>query len=122
MKMKIEAIKNSQAKAKKKQQKKVDKPDAMNKTLQGVLINNHVRSLSPDNNFSFNDIQDSLLICETDGYYKGNCIKQNENENSFDIKKAIIPSHSPRVGVPRSAARTSCTLPSRQRRLASINS
>ena len=89
--MKIEAIKNSQAKAKKKQQKKVDKPDAMNKTLQGVLINNHVRNLSSESNFSFNDIQDSLLICETDGYYKGNCIKQNQNESSFDIKKAIIP-------------------------------
>ena len=89
--MKIEAIKNSQAKAKKKQQKKADKPDAMNKTLQGVLINNHVRNLSPDNNFSFSDIQDSLLICETDGYYKGNCSKQDENESSFDVKKAIIP-------------------------------
>ena len=91
MKMKIEAIKNSQAKAKKKQQKKADKPDAINKTLQGVLINNHVRGLSPENNFSFNDIQDSLLICETNGYYKGNCITKDENESSFDIKKAIIP-------------------------------
>ena len=89
--MKIEAIKNSQAKAKKKQQKKADKPDAMNKTLQGVLINNHMRTPSSDCNYSFNDIQDSLLICETNGYYKGNCITKDENESSFDIKKAIIP-------------------------------
>ena len=89
--MKIEAIKNSQAKAKKKKQKKADKPDAMNKTLQGVLINNHVRNLPSDSNFSFTDIQDSLLICETDGYYKSDYIKKDETESSFDVKKALIP-------------------------------
>ena len=91
MKMKIEAIKNSQAKTKKKQQKKTEKPDAMNKTLQGVLINNHMRTPASECNYSFTDIQDSLLICETDKYYKSNYIDKDEKESSFDIKKAIIP-------------------------------
>lgn len=91
--MKIEAIKNNQAKAKakKKKEKKADKPDAINKTLQGVLINNHVRNSSSEANFSFNDIQDSLLICDSDKFYSNEKEKINEKESSFNVKKALIP-------------------------------
>lgn len=91
--MKIEAIKNSQAKAKakKKKEKKADKPDAMNKTLQGVLINNHVRTSSSEANYSFNDIQDSLLICDSDKFYSKETKQNDEEGSSFNIKKALLP-------------------------------
>lgn len=91
--MKIEAIKNSQAKAKvkKKKEKKADKPDAINKTLQGVLINNHVRNSASETNFSFNDIQDSLLICDSDKFYSKKEKQNDEQESSFNIKKALLP-------------------------------
>lgn len=89
--MKIEAIKNNQEKIK-KQKMKEKKPDSsMNKTLQGVLINNHVRN-NQDANFSFNDIQDSLLITDSDKYYiSENNTKDSDSESSFDTKKAITP-------------------------------
>ncbi len=87
----IEPIKNKQVDIKKKK-KKEEKPEkTMNKTLQGVLINSHVRN-NQDTSYSFNDIKDSLLISDSTNYYSTNgTIKKSENESSFDTKKAIKP-------------------------------
>lgn len=65
-------------------------PDnAINKTLKGVLINNHIKSQN-DSNISFDEIHDSLLITDTKNQKKE--IKDNkEEESSFNIKKAIKP-------------------------------
>ena len=73
MMMLIDALKAKQYKSnyKTKSKMKEQKVDAdLNKTLKGVLINNHIKSNVDENNISFNEIQDSLLICETPSYYE----------------------------------------------------
>ena len=73
--------------------KKNNKPDKeLDKTLKGVLINNHVKNPS-ETGISFNEIQDSLLIYNSDGYYT---VPEYDNsdkkdESSFNDKKALKP-------------------------------
>ncbi len=86
--MPIEAIKTHQYKNLPKQ----DKEKELNKTLKGVLINNHIKSVQPDS-ISFNDIENSLLI-PSQGVTQNTDTKdteENTNESSFNVKKAIKP-------------------------------
>lgn len=80
----IEAIKAQQKRA-------IQTDNDINKTLKGVLINNHVKN---DTNSSFNQIKDELLV------YSSNTIPAQEKENKnttknedscFNAKKALIP-------------------------------
>ncbi len=82
--MPIEALKINQTRTK-------TRDENINKTLKGVLINNHVSN--PNGNYiSFNDIQDSLLVIDTPQYFNIPEKQQKiEHESSFDIKKAIKP-------------------------------
>ncbi len=59
----------------------------INKTLKGVLVNNHI----PNNEISFDEINDSLLIYESKNNLKENLSNDKQQENSFDVKKAIKP-------------------------------
>ncbi len=63
---------------------------SINTTLQGVLVNSHLRTSACNENFSFEDIEDSLLISKSDKYYSSNN-KLEIKESAFDIKKAILP-------------------------------
>ena len=91
--MRIETIKNKQTKIDKTQKKenKEKQDKTMNKTLQGVLINNHVRNNNKDSMFSFDDIQDSLLISDSENYYEKQSFTEEQKESSFDTKKALKP-------------------------------
>ena len=64
----------------------------INKTLKGVLVNNHFKT---QDNISFDEIQDSLLICDNPESYSKNTakydIEQDKKESSFDAGKAIKP-------------------------------
>lgn len=90
--MQIEALKAKQYKQsniKKGTKNGKNEPD---KTLKGVLINNHVKNPA-DTGISFNEIRDSLLICNSGEYYT---IPEKEDskkkeESSFDDKKALKP-------------------------------
>jgi len=87
------ALKAKQYKQNNAAKKKNNKPDKeLDKTLKGVLINNHVKN-SSDSGISFDEIQNSLLICNSDKYYssaKSN-IEVPKRESSFDDKKALKP-------------------------------
>ena len=93
--MLIDALRAQQYKSTYKTKKKTkdQHTDAdLNKTLKGVLINNYKKNINEEDAVSFDEIQDSLLICETPSYYK---IPEKENtkniESSFDTKKALKP-------------------------------
>ncbi len=82
--MQISTLKINQTKSKTRDEK-------INKTLKGVLINNHIVNPN-ENNVSFDDMQDSLLVVNAPKYYKIPVNNKNENEESpFNIKKAIKP-------------------------------
>lgn len=86
--MQIEALKNQQYKYQNTQN---NSNKTINKTLEGVLINNHVKN-SDNNKYSFDDIQDNLLIIATNN--KNNSLgsqTENSQESSFDVKKALKP-------------------------------
>lgn len=91
----IDALKAKQYKNtyKTKNKKKEQKDDAdINKTLKGVLINNYKKNTADEAGISFDEIQDSLLICENPKYYhipEDN--KVVERESAFDAKKALVP-------------------------------
>lgn len=91
--MQIEQIKLNRYKNSKDRRKK-EGPDNkdLNKTLKGVLINNHVKT---ESDISFNDIQDSLLICNTPNSYIKSSLnnerKNSKGESAFNISKAIKP-------------------------------
>jgi hypothetical protein len=81
--MLIEALKAKQYSQNTKQE------NELNKTLKGVLINNHVKN---SDNVSFDDIQNSLLVYNSDNYSFSK--KENEDdkkESSFNVNKAIKP-------------------------------
>lgn len=61
----------------------------LNKTLKAVLINNHIKPYD-ENNISFNEIEDSLLICDSSDYKTTNNIQEKE-ESSFNTKRALKP-------------------------------
>ncbi|MBR1943170.1 hypothetical protein IJ843_05495 [bacterium] len=63
----------------------------INTTLQGVLVNSHLRAPVCNDKFSFNDIEDSLLISKSDKYYSSNSNTIENKESAFDVKKAIVP-------------------------------
>ncbi len=89
--MQIETIKLNQYKSSNdKRKKETQKNKEINKTLKGVLINNHVKN---DSGISFNDIQDSLLICNTPNSYTKtlDSNKQKKEESVFNVSKAIKP-------------------------------
>ncbi len=83
--MKIDQIKAQQNKKKIAENKQKKE---MNKTLQGVLVDNHLKNQNGQS-LSFDDIQDTLLICEK----KETPIKgiEEKKESNFDIDKAILP-------------------------------
>ncbi len=89
--MSIEALKARQSKLSNNRKKTANNKE-LNNTLKGVLVNNHVRS-SQDTNTLFNDMKDSLLICNSDKYYSPSDkeIKKDNNESSFNASKAIKP-------------------------------
>ena len=70
----IEAIK-----AKQMNNNKIDK------TLKGVLLNNHIKN---DKTISFDEIQDTLLIHENEQPQQNADAKK---ESSFNAKKALLP-------------------------------
>ena len=72
-----------------KQTKQVKKSNELNPTLKGVLLNNFIKN-SQTPNLSFDEIQDSLLICEDQKYSPSPSLKKDEKA-SFDIKKAMKP-------------------------------
>ena len=57
----------------------------MDKTLKGVLLNNHIKN---DKTISFDEIQDTLLIHENKQQEQNTEAKK---ESSFDAKKALLP-------------------------------
>ncbi len=85
MTLNIKAVKSQQY-------KNSNKDGELNKTLKGVLVNNHVKNAADSTKISFNDIQDTLLMYNNSELYK---IPQEEKpdktESDFDIKKAIKP-------------------------------
>ncbi len=63
----------------------------LNKTLKGVLVNNHIRN---DEKFSFDDIKNTLLISNSSSYYgekQADSTLQKDKESSFNDKKALKP-------------------------------
>ena len=83
-------MKNPQIINTKKQQPQQERQtNELNPTLKGVLLNNFVRN-SQNSNLSFDEIQDSLLICEDAKCKPASPLKKDE-KTSFDIKKAIKP-------------------------------
>ncbi len=62
-----------------------------NKTLKGVLINNHIKP--SESNISFDNIQDSLLIYDSNSNEQTTETKNinKKDESSFDEKKALKP-------------------------------
>lgn len=93
--MLIDALKAKQYRNTYKTKKKVKdvKSDAdINKTLKGVLINKNVKN-STDNGFvSFDEIGDTLLICDTPNYYSiPKEQKKDETESAFNLKKTMTP-------------------------------
>ena len=92
--MPIEALKVHQAKHPEVIQPQPRITDAdINKTLKGVLINNHVKANMNDNTISFDEIRDSLLINDSENYYsaKKNIEMKEPKESSFNTKKALKP-------------------------------
>ena len=68
-----------------------DKEKELNKTLKGVLINNHIKSEKQDS-VSFSEIENSLLIQPED--IKNNTPSNtgmSNKDSSFNVKKAIKP-------------------------------
>lgn len=65
----------------------------INKTLQGVLVNSHLRNSQCCEKYSFDDMQNALLINKSDKYYSIETKKENQklNDSVFDVKKAITP-------------------------------
>ncbi len=92
--MLTDALRTRQYKQNLSKRKKENKNKEPDKTMKGVLINNHVKN-SFDTDTSFNDIRDSLLICSQDEYYRTNSsnndIQKKDKKSSFDEKKAIKP-------------------------------
>ena len=71
---------------------KNNKERKINNTLQGVLVNSHLR-LPVHDKVSFDDIQDSLLINQSNKYYSAEITNYDNNvmESAFDAKKAMAP-------------------------------
>lgn len=93
--MQIEALKANTYRAKKgitSSNNQKTRDEKLNKTLKGVLINNHVQNTT-ENNVSFNEIQDSLLIVDEPKYYELPQKADNEKnkESSFNVNKAMKP-------------------------------
>ncbi len=63
----------------------------INTTLQGVLVNSHLRTPACNEKYSFDDIEDSLLINKSEKYYSSKDNKLEFKESAFDTKKAIMP-------------------------------
>ena len=66
---------------------------AINNTLKGVLLNNHVRA---NEKFTFDEVKDSLLICDSTDFShtQEQPVQKKEieqEESRFDLKKAITP-------------------------------
>ena len=59
----------------------------INKTLKGVLLNTHIKN---DNLSAFSDLKDELLIYDNTHENKLK-VKTQEEESSFDFRKAITP-------------------------------
>lgn len=89
--MPIEALKVRQSKMADSRKKSTKNNNEINNTLKGVLMNNHVRGSQETT--LFNDMKDSLLICDSKQYYspKEKEIKKDEKESSFNVGKAIKP-------------------------------
>lgn len=89
----IDAIKAKQHQKTYKTKSQTTKNDSnLDKTLKGVLINNYKKNTLDGDDVSFNEIQDSLLICDTPSYYSLPKEEQLQTSDSlFDAKKAIKP-------------------------------
>lgn len=91
--MLIDALKAKQYKNTYNKKKPKDKKgdNDLNKTLKGVLINNHLKN-STEGAVSFSEIEDTLLICDKPSYYS---IPKEENkdnkDSSFNLAKAMTP-------------------------------
>lgn len=76
----------------KKKPKDVKSDADINKTLKGVLINKNMKNSAENEFVSFDEIGDTLLICDKPSYYS---IPKEENkdctESAFNIKKAMTP-------------------------------
>ena len=64
----------------------MSKTKPINKTLEGVLINTHVKE--PPQEINFDDVSNDLLMTNANGE---NANMQYPDKNPFDIKKAVIP-------------------------------
>ncbi|MBE7706610.1 MAG: hypothetical protein E7Z91_05155 [Cyanobacteria bacterium SIG30] len=80
------AMKKQAVAPKKNVQKREDKQE-INKTLEGVLINNHVKN--DTKTMSIDQICDSLMITQTSPVIKNN--QDDNKKKTFDYKKAILP-------------------------------
>ena len=88
--MQLEALKANKFKT--SQTTKRTRDERLNKTLKGVLINNHIANQGVDSNISFDEIRDSLLIVNKKDETKNSQELQYSNEqSSFNAKKAIKP-------------------------------
>lgn len=89
--MQIDALKARQTKLADSRKKTVKNNKEINTTLKGVLMNNYVKNSQEPT--LFNDMKDSLLICDSKQYYspKENEVRKDTKESSFNVGKAIKP-------------------------------
>lgn len=71
--------------------KYLKKEQTINTTLQGVLVNSHLRMPVCSEKISFDDIQDSLLINNSGKYYQSKTKITADKKSEFDTKKALMP-------------------------------
>lgn len=93
--MLIDALKAKQYRNTYKTKKKVKNVNAdadINKTLKGVLVNKNIKNQTETDFVSFDEIGDTLLICDTPSYYSiPKEEKKSESESAFSLKKAMTP-------------------------------
>ena len=63
--------------------------NGINTTLKGVLVNSHLKYWNTNEKITFNDIQDSLLINNSDKYY--NRQKDENKKAEFNTNKVLMP-------------------------------
>ena len=78
--MTIEAVKNNVN----NQQNSNQDRHKINTTLQGVLVNSHLR-IPQGEKYTFDDIQDSLLITNSEKYYSNKDAENSKKESVFDF-------------------------------------
>ena len=91
--MTFELLRIKQANTKKVKEPKTPSAEkAMNNTVKGVILNNYLRNQNKADYISLHDVQDSLLVCDSENYYSiPKTEDEKKKESSFDVKKVLLP-------------------------------